>query len=231
MNRLTRKQAREVDRQAVEAGLPSIVLMENAAIHTAAAVFEALASTVAPDEARVVVLCGGGNNGGDGYAIARHLHNRGANVTIYAVVPAERLKGDAEINHRVCRHLGLDIRPLSTAAQLDSEASTWSAAHVLIDAMLGTGFRGEVRKHMAEVIRCADQLDGPMTVAVDVPSGLDCETGEPANAAIRADLTVTFVAPKTGFDQPAARERLGRVIVADIGVPPPFVSRAVSRTT
>lgn len=230
MPTLTREQARRVDQLAVEAGIPGIVLMENAAINTTAVILDQLDAfaSIEPDEARVYVLCGGGNNGGDGYAIARHLHNWAASVTVFAAVDPDSLRGDAATNHAVCRNLGFDVRPVLDEHQLGREVEGWNTAHVVVDALLGTGFQGEVRPHMARVIEAVNTLDRPFVVAVDVPSGLDCETGEPGGPTVRADLTVTFVDAKTGFAAPAAQEYLGRVIVADIGVPVQIIQRALA---
>jgi len=95
----------------------------------------------------------------------------------------------------------------------------------VVDALLGTGFRGEVRAHLADVIERCNALAGPKVVAIDLPSGLDCDTGQPSNATIQADVTVTFVAPKVGFDAPGATRYTGRVVVADIGTPPSLIDR------
>lgn len=226
---LTREQARNVDRLAIEAGIPGIVLMENAAINTTAVILDQLDSCCAiqPDEARVFVLCGGGNNGGDGYAIARHLHNWASTVTVFACTDPASLTGDALVNYIVCRNLGFDIRPVLDETQLAAESEAWNTAHVVVDALLGTGFKGELRPHMLQVIRKVNELDRPFIVSVDVPSGLDCETGSAGLATVRADVTVTFVEAKTGFTGDEAEEFLGRVIVADIGVPPQVIQRAL----
>lgn len=227
---LTRNQAREVDRFAIDKiGIPGLILMENAGRSAAEALLAALADRgmAPPGEARVVIVCGGGNNGGDGYVMARHLHRRGAGVVVYAATDPARLTGDAAVNHRTCENLGLDIRPLTDAASLDAESAGWERSDAVVDALLGTGFTGEVRPHMAAVIRRLNALRGPLIVAVDVPSGLDCDTGHPGDATIRADLTVTFVDTKRGFASPEAALFLGQVVIADIAIPADAVARAL----
>ena len=230
MVHLTRQQVREVDRLAIEQlGIPGIVLMENAGRNAAAVVLDTLQSR-GGDSAlwRVGILCGGGNNGGDGYAIARHLHNHGVQVAVYAAVDPTTLTGDAGVNHRVCAKMGLTIRLITTQRQLSAAAGSLESAHVVVDALLGTGFSGEVRPHMAGVIAGCNELAGPTIVSIDTPSGLDCDTGQPSNATVRADITLTLVAAKQGFVEPAARAYLGRVIVADIGTPPSLIDRVIA---
>ncbi len=225
---LTRDQARRVDQLAIAAGLPGIVLMENAAINAVAVILDQLDATcgVKPADARVSLVCGGGNNGGDGYAIARHLANWGCAVTLFAATDPDQLRGDAAINHRVCRNFGLPIRPCHAADSLAAAATTWNESHLVVDALLGTGFVGEMRPHVAAIIRTLNTLDRPVVVAIDVPSGLDCDTGKPSPATVRADVTVTFVDAKAGFTHEAARAVLGRVVVADIGVSAAIVRQA-----
>ena len=225
---LTREQVRTIDRLAIEQlGIPGIVLMENAARSAAEAALAMLDTT----GAKVTVLCGGGNNGGDGYAIARHLHNAGLPTTIYTATDTDRLKGDALTNYRVVHRMGLAVTPILTEAQVDEHASTWSDCDVIVDALLGTGFAapGQVREPFATIIhRCnaaSAEPGGPKVLAVDVPSGLDCDTGQPATATIRADVTVTFVAAKSGFALKCAKPWLGRLVVAGIGAPAGLIDR------
>ena len=201
---LTRRQAREVDRICVEDfGLPGVVLMENAAIALLAACRDVLGDLTGK---RVTIVCGGGNNGGDGYALARHLHNVGAKPTL---LPAKRdLTGDAKINADVAAKMDLP-----TTDNLDGDAD------LIVDALLGTGLTSPPRPDVAGLIRAVNRHPAP-TLAVDVPSGLDADTGRPAgdpSACVRADVTCTFVAAKAGFSRAAAWT--GRVVVGDIGCP------------
>jgi NAD(P)H-hydrate epimerase len=216
MIRLTCEQVREVDRLAMEElGIPGVVLMENASRHLADAVLSLIGAR--PDETRVLTVCGGGNNGGDGFAASRLLHNAGVNVAVHAYKPIDQLTGDAATNARIIQRMDL---PLTVGTNLPN----LSGFDVIIDAMLGTGFSGEVRQPLAEWI---DAINGcpAKVVAVDVPSGLDGTTGKVAESTIRADLTVTFVAEKSGFVRLEARACLGRIVVGDIGAPPSLIDR------
>ncbi len=170
--------------------------------------------------ARVLFFCGTGNNGGDGFVIARHLDNAGINVAIALAGEPDRLSPDAAANHRVCVAMGLSI--------VNAQDAEIRPGDLVVDALLGTGFRGDVRQPLAGIIDSINQATRMGVVAVDVPSGLDCNTGEPANACIKADLTITFVADKTGFQSARGREHVGRVRVADIGAPPAIVQRVLS---
>ena len=212
---LTRAQVREVDRRAIEMyGLPGVVLMENAGRSVAEAVREA-----ARPPGRVVLLCGGGNNGGDGYVAARHLSNAGYPVVIYATRAPEALSGDAAVHAAVAARMGIVPAVVSSPQDASRAAYGWRDAAVIVDALLGTGFSGDVRSPLAELIEACNGVRDATVLAVDVPSGLDCDTGRPGRPTVRADVTVTFVAPKAGFRELEAKPYLGKVVVGDIGVP------------
>jgi len=228
-HRFTREQARAADQKAVDAGMTGLMLMENASRQVAEQAIHTIRGTLLkrPEQANAVILCGGGNNGGDGFAAARHLRNAGANATAYALKAVDELDGDAAVNARVAHTLGL-VAPMPDAGGDEGRAALRKAlaeADVVIDALLGTGFSGEVREPMATLIQTVndvhDDRGGALrTVAVDTPSGLDVDTGEPSNATLRADVTVTFVAEKKGFAEQAAKPFVGEVVVADIGFAP-----------
>jgi len=180
-----------------------------------------------------VLLCGGGNNGGDGYVAARHLHNAGVRVLVcnaapspFPLPPGGRGKGegggDAAVFRAIVEKMNLPCLDILDAAQLAAAEPELAKATVFIDALLGTGFHGEVQPHLAAIIRRCNALAcaGAKVVAVDVPSGMDCDTGRASDPTIRADLTVTFVALKKGFLAPEAKPYLGEVVVASIGAPP-----------
>ena len=217
MRRITRAQAREVDRVCVDDfGLPGIVLMENAALALRDTCRDMLGDV---RDKRVAIVCGGGNNGGDGYALARHLANAGADVTVHAAKPIDDLTGDAAVNATVCRAMGLPIEDGVNLANAD----------LIVDALLGTGLSSPPREDAAEAIRTVNAHGGPV-LAVDVPSGLDADAGRPTgppSACVRADRTVTFVAEKVGF--PRARAWTGEVVVGDIGCPRAAIERAIAR--
>jgi len=222
---ITRDQARALDRLAVEQlGLPSIVLMENAAINAAAVLLDALDARLdlPPDQLTACIACGPGNNGGDGFAIARHLHNWGLTVHLYAARPLNQLKGDAAVNATVCRNLGLPIHDAP-------EPAAWSDAHLLIDALLGTGFASDaVREPLDRWITLINDAKPPLTAAIDCPSGLDADSAHACPTTVAADLTVTFVAPKPGLVHPDAHPYVGDLVVADIGLPDQLLQRVIA---
>jgi len=173
----------------------------------------------------VVILCGKGNNAGDGFVIARHLEIRGVWAKALLLCSPDELTGDARKNYEILTHTGVPIVDASAgplAARLDEHAgdSAW-----LVDAMLGTGAQGEPRAPFAAAIEWMNAQDS-RRLAVDIPSGLDCDTGAPASATVRADVTCTFVAMKPGFLTPQAQPFLGHVHVVSIGVPPRLVREA-----
>jgi NAD(P)H-hydrate epimerase len=239
---LSRDQVRRVDQIAIkEFGIPGAVLMENAGRSVAEETLKLCLgpgcriSLYDPDEVdpkiesmNVAVLCGGGNNGGDGFVIARHLYSAGAIVTIFSAVPPENLNGDAKLHAEIAQKLEIEQFDISVESLLNDADSELQKSTVIIDALLGTGFKGDVRPNIAAIIRRCNALgmqDERKVVAVDVPSGLDCESGIPGNATIRADLTVTFVAMKKGFVKMEAKTYTGRIVVAGIGVPTELIDR------
>ncbi|NOT00415.1 MAG: NAD(P)H-hydrate epimerase [Phycisphaerales bacterium] len=213
---LTRAQVREIDRLAIEEyGVPGVVLMENAGRNAARFVRREMADRGL--DGRVVIFCGTGNNGGDGFVVARHLANVGRDVVIALAGDIGRLTNDAGVNYRICKAMQLSIA--------NADDVTLRSDDIVVDALLGTGFNGTVREPFAGLVERINRSEKALAAAIDVPSGLDCDTGEPANACIKADLTVTFVAEKAGFQKPRAREFTGRVIVADIGAPAAIIER------
>lgn len=209
---LDRESVRRVDRAAVEEyGVPGVVLMENAARGLAA---EALA--MLPGGGAVVIVCGWGNNGGDGYALGRHLHNAGVDVTLVSL--GEPKAGtDAATNREICRRMGIRAVGLDDARRL-------APGDLVVDAIFGTGLDRPVTGSAAEAIEWINATGRPV-LAVDVPSGLDCDTGATLGVAVRAARTVTFVAPKPAMRDPAARELVGEVVVVDIGAPVELLER------
>lgn len=221
MRSLRRDQLRAIDARAIaEYGLPGIVLMENAG-GNAARLLASIGRPPTPGAAwRVVVVCGRGNNGGDGFVIARHLENLGAEVRILLASSADSLRGDAAANHAVAVRAGIPIRSLDSATP-----AGWAAALTgsdwIVDALLGTGSTGAPRGAVALAIAAinAARSAGARVLAVDLPSGLDGDSGIAAGACVVADATATFVARKPGFDDPATVPLTGAVHVLDIGVP------------
>jgi NAD(P)H-hydrate epimerase len=212
--RLTRDQCREVDRRAIEDyGISGLVLMENAG-RGCVDVLERLGI-----DGPVVILCGKGNNAGDGFVIARHLEIRGVECQVLLLCPPNELRGDAATNFATLKKTQASIVDLSSNAGASSLDERGRDAVWLIDAMLGTGAVGNPRPPFDVAIDWMNAHPAKK-LAVDVPSGLDCDTGQPAAHTVRADHTCTFAAMKIGFTKPAAKPFVGTVHVCDIGVPP-----------
>jgi NAD(P)H-hydrate epimerase len=211
---LSRDQVRALDRRAIEEfGVPGVVLMENAGRGTA----DLLRSLGV--HGRVVVCCGKGNNGGDGYVVARHLDNEAVPVQVLLFARPEELTGDAATNYHIIAKAGLPIAVYPDKS-LDREALRRHLARAewIVDGLFGTGLTGPVRAPFDEVI-AAINARAARVLAIDIPSGLDCDTGQPTGPTIRATHTATFVALKQGFVNPAAKEWLGQVHVLGIGAP------------
>lgn len=218
---LSRNQVRRVDQLAVERyGMTGLVLMENAGGNAA----EIIDRTYGP-RGRVVILCGTGNNGGDGCVIARHLVNRGWTVRLVMTGPRQKQTHDTSANFGIIDAMGVDISVAEDAASQQAVVRSVTANDVIVDALLGTGFQGEVRSPTAELIRAVNDAPKRGVVAIDVPSGLDCDSGTASHATIRADWTITFVAVKQGFATSEAQIHLGRVEVADIGAPQQLIAQ------
>jgi NAD(P)H-hydrate epimerase len=206
---LTREQVREIDRRSIEEfHIPGIVLMENAARAVAQTASKYLNGTAM----KTLILCGGGNNGGDGLAVARHLYNHGAEVSIGLTISPGTFQGDALINWNIVHTMGIP------AAQVSVEAIARSKPDLIIDAIFGTGLRQAPRPPFGEIVAAVENLRRPV-LAVDLPSGLDCDNGEVLGECIRATVTVTFVAEKAGFRNPRAKAFTGEIVVGDIGCP------------
>ena len=218
---LSRRAAQLVDRRAVEEyGMLGIVLMENAG--------RGCADQLCALGVRgpVVVCCGRGNNGGDGFVMARHLDLRGVEVGVLIWGESKDFRGDAAHNLQILEKSGIPLVHYGSAVDRDRWARSLEDADWLVDALLGTGAQGEPRPPLDAVIDELNARPG-RRMAIDLPSGLDCDAGVPAKHTIRADHTCTFVAPKLGFREEAARPYLGDVHVLDIGVPRKLVAEIV----
>ena len=210
MIRLSRSQLRQIDRRSIEHyHLPGIVLMENAARAAAEVACDMLDGECVGE---VLIVCGGGNNGGDGLALARHLHNRGADVSLALTIDPARYKGDALTNWQIASAMKLPWEPATP------ERIAHTSAVLLIDAVFGTGLTEPPRDPFPAIVEAVAQSRAPV-LSIDLPSGMDCDTGQPLGACIRATRTITFVAEKVGFNTPAARPYLGQVTVGSIGCP------------
>lgn len=221
---LSRENARTVDALAQQHfGVPGAALMENAGYWAAREAFfqiQALEKN-ANDPLNIVMLCGRGNNGGDGFVIARHLTAWGYPPEVVLLGQKDRTTDDAGLNLRMLEAAGIKVMPLFDDSQWPRVDELLGKAHLVVDAVLGTGMHGTVRGAAVEAIRRmnAARERGAFVLAVDCPSGIDCNTGEPLGACVTADLTVTFAANKTGFALGQGPALCGQIVVADIGLP------------
>jgi NAD(P)H-hydrate epimerase len=208
---------READRHTIEdLGVPGIVLMENAATGVVDAVRERF-----PEARRIVILCGPGNNGGDGLAAARHLANGGLEVAVLLVGNPERLSPDAARNHRIAVACGLTVATIDgdDLSELDQALDGGSPPDLVIDALLGTGLDRPLGGRMASVVERV-AVSGLPVLAVDVPSGLSGSAARVSGSVLSAGLTVTFGALKLCHALPPACLHCGEIAVVDIGIPP-----------
>ena len=203
---------RGVDKAASEiGGIPSIVLMENAAM----ACVEELKNDFANlSEKSVAVFCGKGNNGGDGFAIARHLYNMGIDVAVYLVCGNE-FKGDAKINFDIIKRMNINIDVISDIEDLKYIVRSYD---IIVDAIFGTGISGTVRGISYDVISEIND-NAKYIMAVDVPSGINSDSGEICGVCIKADKTVTFAAYKVGMLMFPAADYVGKAAVKNISIP------------
>ena len=216
---MTRDQVRGFDQWAInELFIPGVVLMENAGRGCAEIIEEHF--SLKPSS-KVVIFCGTGNNGGDGYVIARHLANAKIEPHVIICGAKEKVKGDALINLKIIENMPIDIEVIDL--QADDIAGRIkeiaSGSELVVDAIFGTGLQGNLRQPYIELIDVINATSIPIA-AVDIPSGLDCDLGVPLPTAIKAAATVTFVAVKTGFKAPTAKEYTSDIYVASIGIDP-----------
>jgi NAD(P)H-hydrate epimerase len=224
---VTRDQSREVDRRAIqEYGMSGLVLMENAGRGVADVLCRLPEAGPGGLLGRVLVCCGKGNNAGDGFVVARHLDLRGHEVLVLVWAEEAELTGDAGANYAILRKCGVPIELFGGRHDATRLQEHLAGADWVIDALLGTGARGEPRPPLDTVIGQINAASAKR-LAVDLPSGLDCDTGAAAQHTIRADETCTFIAIKRGFLAAGAEQYTGRVHVLDIGAPRRLVEEIV----
>jgi ADP-dependent NAD(P)H-hydrate dehydratase / NAD(P)H-hydrate epimerase len=216
MRVLNAGQMRDADRKTIEEiGIPSLVLMENAGRQVVAAmeaVYESLT------DLQVAVLCGRGNNGGDGFVVARTLHQRGVDVSVFVIGQIADIRGDARLNVEILGRLGLTVVEVADEQAWELHFSEISACDVIVDAIFGTGLKTPLAG-MLETVAADVNGSGIPVVAVDLPSGLSADTPEPIGDCVHASLTVTLGAPKLPLVLPPAEAHAGDVVIADIGIP------------
>ena len=210
---ITREEMRELDRLAIEQyQIPGIILMENAGAGAAREIHRQISC------GPVAIFCGRGNNGGDGFVIARHLLNHGIAVDLFFVGDLAKVapKSDPGINLTILKQMG--IVPTIISAGQDLAGYRNDSLKLVVDALLGTGLSGEVKEPLAGVMREIVAWNKPV-VAIDIPSGLDANTGEILGTAIPAVKTVTFALPKKGFICGQGPQITGDVVVVEISIP------------
>ncbi|MGQ0793583.1 MAG: NAD(P)H-hydrate dehydratase [Deltaproteobacteria bacterium] len=208
MKLATRNIVKEIERRAIEeCKISGLILMENAGRAAASALL-----TEFPAAGRVAVFAGAGNNGGDGFVIARHLISRGLHVTTYLIGDAHKYSGDALLNLASLRKIG------GRVVELHGGFAAYTEADVAVDALFGTGLSRNAAGFERAVIEFINSLACPK-IAVDLPSGLDADTGHPLGAAVKADITVTFILPKLGLSIYPGTEYAGRVYLAHLTTP------------
>jgi NAD(P)H-hydrate epimerase len=227
---LTREQSRQVDRIAMdEYGFSGLVLMENAGRGIAEALIDQLSTDPQPPRP-VLIACGKGNNAGDGFVIARHLAIRGYACRVALWSEPKELRGDAAANFAIIEKMRLPIEMFADRHDSQGLARALDESGWVVDALLGTGVKGSPRPPLDAVIDQLNAADHPI-LAVDLPSGLDCDTGRPSEHTIRARVTCTMVTPKVGFTAESAADHIGQVQVISIGTPSEIVERIAGPDT
>ncbi len=220
---LSQMEVRDIDRQAIEEfGLPGVVLMENAGRGCADIINQRW------NRGRCIICCGPGNNGGDGFVIARHIQNSGWDVHIRLATPVESVRGDAAVFLANALKSAIPVRTVmiregSRSADhfgvpLDEFQSELKGADLIVDAVLGTGLSGEVRSPYREIIQAINTAERPV-LAIDLPSGMECNTGLPLGICVKATRTATMVSSKLGYKNVRSFEWTGPIDIVDIGIP------------
>lgn len=223
----TPEQVGRMDNETItQIGIPGIVLMENAALKVVQEIIKSLGNVIGK---KAVVLAGKGNNGGDAFAVARHLHNIGAQVIVFITSKKSEIKNDAEINLKIIEKINIETVEIMSQDEVLRLKKELETCDVVIDGIFGTGFKGQISGIIGEI---AEHVNNSLkyVIAIDIPSGVNGETGEVLGKCIRAHKTVTFAFPKTGLLINPGCEYTGELVVADIGIPQ-IVSDAVNMET
>jgi hydroxyethylthiazole kinase-like uncharacterized protein yjeF len=224
MKILSVAEMREVDRlTTARYGIPSATLMENAGASVAEFIAQRWPKFA---QRRIVILCGKGNNGGDGFVVARHLLDLGAKPEVYLFAAPDQMQGEAAANCKRWQEVSAALQLVRNSSDVQNLKPALDAADIIVDALLGSGTRGAVEGLVAEVIQAVNkrrQSVRSAVVAVDIPSGLIADTGQAMGACINAAYTVTFTAPKMGMILGTASDAVGELIVRDIGSPPELI--------
>jgi len=210
---------RQMDKIAIDKyKIPGVVLMENAGIKVAWAVLNMWNARKNSASRKIVLFCGKGNNGGDGFVAARHLANMGFETIVFIIADPDSITGDAAINLEIIKNMDIQIKVIEEPSDLDEVKDMAKGAFVLVDAIFGTGLKGDVRGIAKAVIEVINRLEIPV-ISVDIPSGICGSTGKILGTAVKAYQTVTMALPKTGLLLYPGAEYVGTLITADIGMP------------
>ncbi|WP_378956124.1 NAD(P)H-hydrate dehydratase [Pelosinus sp. sgz500959] len=216
MKFVTSAEIRSIDQRAIEEyGIPSVALMENAGNEVVSQIERIMGNLY---NKRVSIFAGKGNNGGDGYVVARHLYNQGAKVKVFLIGNKANVTGDALINLQIISYMGIDVIEVANESDWDKVKIAMTFTDCLVDALVGTGFTGQLSGHMAQVVESLNKIN-KVVIAIDLPSGVDADTGQISGVAVKADHTITFSLPKQGLLLYPGASYAGDVTVADIGIP------------
>jgi NAD(P)H-hydrate epimerase len=216
MRILNAEQMREADRRTIQdIGIASLVLMENAGRQVVAAV-ESLYSDLA--ERRIAIVCGKGNNGGDGFVVARTLQQRGFDVSVFVIGSLNEIKGDARTNLNILGNIGQTVVEVADETAWELHGGEITSHDLIIDAMFGTGLSTPLTGFYETVVGDINEAGVPI-VAIDIPSGMSADTPDVIGDSIEATVTVTLGAPKLPLILPPAEMKAGEVVIADIGIP------------
>lgn len=214
---VTAGEMQTIDRQTIESfGIPGRVLMENAGLGATRVLFDTFPGVT---EKRVGIIAGRGNNGGDGFVIARYLSHKGVDVTVYLLSTKDKVKGDAASNLVLLEPLGIPVCEIPDRAAFNKHKSSLLHQNIWVDAIFGTGLNSEVKGFFREIIEFVNSTGKPV-FAVDIPSGLDADTGRPCGVCIQARATATFAYAKTGHHLFPGADYTGTLSVIEIGIPP-----------
>lgn len=218
---VTASEMKDIDKQTIDKyGISPSILMENAGSNTVSAIINEIGSV---SFKKIYVFCGDGNNGGDGFVIARHLKSEGAYVRIAFCGDEKKLSNESMTNLKAAKNYGVDVFFVSSLNDIEKITDDILSADIIIDALIGTGLKSQVKEQTAKIIMFINNI-GKYTVSVDVPSGLDSDTGNIMGIAVYANLTITFGLPKIGLTIYPGLQHVGKLIVADINFPPQLLA-------
>lgn len=210
------EEMKEIDRQASQDySVSSLILMENAGLQVLATIRDLIGGL---DQTRITILAGSGNNGGDGLVLARHLHNAGAKVDTFLLGESAQMTVDTKANYRILEKMAAPIFPLQNELDMERLLSSLLATDLIVDAIYGIGFRGRLNDFETRVVGSVNLCQVPV-VAVDMPSGVEADTGQVNGMAVQASHTVTLALPKVGLVLEPGRSHAGQVTIADISIP------------